>query len=182
MLAASRSAWRCGEVDGIETASDMPSIPLTCTEAQTAVNELLRCNMTVAVAESCTGGLVCAFLAGAAGGGEVLRGGVVAYDASIKFRFLNVARGPVVTAATARQMAEGAARFLDADVGLATTGVVGPDREEDQPVGTVFVAVAMPTGTRSVAYRFEGEPRDIRNRATEAALCELVCELATPPA
>jgi nicotinamide-nucleotide amidase len=69
-------------------------------------------------------------------------------------------------------MAEGVARLMDADVGMSTTGVVGPEPEEGQPVGTVFVAV-WPHEPAAVRHDLRGEPDRIRTAAAQAALCQL---------
>ena len=105
---------------------------------------LLAAGLTLAVAESLTGGLVASRLVNVPGSGDWFKGGVVAYDSEVKFSVLGVPRGPVVTADAARAMAEGVRRLTGADVGLATTGVAGPDTQEGQPVGTVFLGVALP--------------------------------------
>jgi PncC family amidohydrolase len=108
---------------------------------------------TVAVAESLTGGLVAGTLAGVPGISAVFRGGVVAYATELKTSLLGVdpgllsAGGPV-QAEVARAMAQGVAARLTATVGVATTGVAGPDPQDGQPAGTVFVAVHGPQGSR----------------------------------
>ena len=105
---------------------------------------LLAAGLTLAVAESLTGGLVASRLVNVPGSGDWFKGGVVAYDSEVKFSLLGVPRGPVVTASAARAMADGIRRLTGADVGLATTGVAGPDTQEDRPVGTVFLGLALP--------------------------------------
>lgn len=107
---------------------------------------LVRRGDTVAVAESLTGGLVCAALTAVPGSSAVVRGGVTSYATDVKASVLGVgerllrAGGPV-QAEVARQMAHGARRLLRATHGLATTGVAGPDPQDDVPVGRVFIAV-----------------------------------------
>jgi len=105
---------------------------------------LLAGGLTLAVAESLTGGLVASRLVNVPGSGDWFKGGVVAYDSEVKYSVLGVPRGPVVTAEAARAMAEGVRRLTGADVGLATTGVAGPDSQEGRPVGTVFLGLALP--------------------------------------
>ena len=99
---------------------------------------------TMSVAESFTGGLVASRLVNVAGSSAWFKGGVVAYDPEVKFSVLGVSRGPVVTAECARQMAEGVRRLTGSDVGLSTTGEAGPEPQEDVPVGTVFLGLALP--------------------------------------
>ncbi|MFP3987523.1 CinA family protein [Streptomyces sp. E11-3] len=108
---------------------------------------------TLAVAESLTGGLVAAELTGVAGASKCFRGSVTAYATELKERLLGVdgtllvERG-AVDAEVARQMAQGVRRVLGADWGIATTGVAGPEPQDGQPVGTVYVAVAGPGGAQ----------------------------------
>ncbi|MGH9089354.1 MAG: competence/damage-inducible protein A [Acidimicrobiales bacterium] len=105
---------------------------------------LLDRSLTLGVAESLTGGLIASRLVDVPGAGQWLRGGIVAYDSAVKHRVLGVPPGPVVSAATAAAMAEGARRVLGSDVGLGTTGVAGPDEQEGNAPGTVFVGLALP--------------------------------------
>ncbi|WP_245769394.1 CinA family protein [Streptomyces indicus] len=112
---------------------------------------LVSRNETVAVAESLTGGMVAAELTAVPGASKVLRGSVTAYATEIKHSVLGVdgtllAERGAVDPEVARQMALGVRRLLGADWGIATTGVAGPDPQDGQPVGTVFVAVAGPGG------------------------------------
>ncbi len=110
-----------------------------------AVAGLLRARgLTLAVAESLTGGLVASRLVDVPGASDWFRGGVVSYASDVKYRVLDVPAGPVVSAEAAAAMATGVRALLGADVGLAVTGVAGPDSQEGQPPGTVFMAVALP--------------------------------------
>jgi nicotinamide-nucleotide amidase len=105
---------------------------------------LLARGLTLAVAESLTGGLVASRLVNVPGASDWFRGGVVSYAADVKYSLLDVPEGPVVSASAATAMATGVAAKLGADVGLAVTGVAGPDSQEGHPPGTVFMAVALP--------------------------------------
>jgi nicotinamide-nucleotide amidase len=96
---------------------------------------------TLGIAESLTAGLVAARLAGVPGASDVLRGSLVTYASDVKFDLLGVTPGPVISEEAALEMAEGACRVLGADVGLALTGVAGPDKQDDVDVGTVCLAV-----------------------------------------
>jgi nicotinamide-nucleotide amidase len=100
--------------------------------------------LTLATAESVTGGLVGARLTDIAGASSVFRGSVVSYATEVKQELLGVAEGPVVSDAAARQMAHGVRDRLGADIGLALTGVAGPDEQDGQPVGTLFVGAVGP--------------------------------------
>lgn len=111
------------------------------------IADLARRGDTVAAAESLTGGLVCAALTAVPGASTVVRGSVTSYATDVKASVLGVdARllraGGAVQAEVARQMAHGVRRLLGATHGIATTGVAGPDPQDDVPVGRVFVAVA----------------------------------------
>lgn len=122
--------------------------------------------LTLAVAESVTGGLVTARLTDVPGASKVLRGGVVAYASEVKFDLLGVPEGPVVTPETAEAMAEGVRRALGADVGLGVTGVAGPDRQEGQRVGTVHLGLAIGDTVEAVTVGLPGDRRRIRDFAT----------------
>ena len=134
--------------------------------------------LTVGVAESLTGGLLAEWLTDQAGASATFRGGVVAYATPVKAAVLGVppellaARG-AVDPEVALAMARGARAVLGAGVGVATTGVAGPDPQDGQPVGTVFVAVSgpgSPAGERVEAHRFAGDRAAIRVAAAVAAL------------
>jgi PncC family amidohydrolase len=128
---------------------------------------------TVAIAESCTGGLVMAQIVATPGAGEWFKGGVVAYEREVKFELLGVNPGPVVTSAAAQQMASSVRQLLGSDLGIATTGEAGPDPEEDVPVGTLFVGVADRDSVRVHHIVLSGGPDEIRASAAEMALLHL---------
>jgi len=133
------------------------------TNMEAAVLALLReRGLTLAVAESVTGGLVAARLTSVPGASDVLRGGVVAYASDVKFRELGVPEGPVISPECACAMAVGVREKLRADVGIATTGVAGPAEQEGQPVGLVYVAVALPDLVEARDVRLPGDRRRIR--------------------
>jgi nicotinamide-nucleotide amidase len=140
---------------------------------QRIAQTLTRAQQTAAAAESLTGGNVSAGLSAIQGASDWFAGGVVAYAAEVKFDLLGVDRGPVVNASTARQMATGVARLLHADFAVATTGVGGPGPQEDRPEGTVFIAVAAPSGCTDREYAFDGDPGAIIEQATRQALRDL---------
>jgi nicotinamide-nucleotide amidase len=105
---------------------------------------LVEQGLTLAVAESLTGGLVAARLVNVVGASTWFRGGVVSYASDVKHSLLDVPPGPVVSEAAARAMATGVRSVLGADVGLAVTGVAGPDPQDGEVPGTVFMGVAGP--------------------------------------
>lgn len=107
--------------------------------AQRAVDLAWSRNAQIAVAESCTAGMVAAALGAADGASACFQGGLVAYSPTAKFSTLGVRPGLVISHEAARQMARGALERFGADVAVATTGVIGPAREERQPVGTFWL-------------------------------------------
>jgi nicotinamide-nucleotide amidase len=136
-----------------------------------AVASLLdRDGLSLGLAESVTGGLMGARITNVAGASAFFRGSIVSYDNEVKFDVLGVPRGPVVSAAAAEAMATGAQRVLGADVGLSVTGVAGPTEQDGQPVGTVFVGVAIGDAVESVSFRLPGDRRRVREFATISAL------------
>ena len=132
--------------------------------------------LTLATAESCTGGLVSARLTAIPGSSAVFRGGVVAYSDAVKERELGVPaslleKHGAVSAEAARSMAAGVREKLGADVGVAVTGVAGPGGGTDEkPVGLVFVHAAGPDGEEARRTELPGDREMVRGRATAAAL------------
>ncbi len=125
---------------------------------ESVVLDLCReAGLTLAVAESVTGGLIASRLSSLIGASDVFRGGIVAYDPAVKHEVLGVPEGPVVTEAAAAAMAVGARRTLGADVALATTGVAGPSELEDIPVGTVCLGVAIGDDVVTATVRLPGD-------------------------
>ncbi|MFJ4918259.1 CinA family protein [Streptomyces sp. NPDC088725] len=139
---------------------------------------------TLAVAESLTGGLLAAELTSVPGASRTFRGSVTAYATDLKRDVLGV-DGPLlaergaVDAEVARQMAVGVRKALGADWGAATTGVAGPQPQDGQSVGTVFVAVAGPDSPGKVsALRLNGGRADIRKESVRSVLVLLLGELS----
>lgn len=130
------------------------------------VKALIARGLTLAVAESVTGGYVAGRLCAVPGASAAFRGGIVAYSPEVKFDLLNVPNGPVVTEDAAVAMAEGVRARLGADIGLATTGVAGPDESEGLPVGTVCLAVAAADGALASTVRLPGDRERIRQFST----------------
>lgn len=133
-------------------------------------------DVTLATAESCTGGMVATRLTSVPGASEVFVGSVVAYANEIKQASLDVpaeliATHGAVSAEVAAAMAEGARARLGADVAVAVTGVAGPGGgSEDKPVGLVFAHAVGPDGEKAVRTELPGDREMIRGRATAAAL------------
>lgn len=144
------------------------------------ISVLAQYGVTVAVAESLTGGALCSRLIDIPGASKVVRGGIVAYDTEAKARLLGVdaellARVGAVDADVATQMARGVRVALTtsagpADIGIATTGVAGPDPQDGQPVGTTYVAVAVGEAVSVRGFTFEADRAGIRQAAVDTAL------------
>ena len=131
---------------------------------------------TLAVAESCTGGNIAHFITSNAGSSAYFKGGVVAYSNEIKNKLLDVpldliAGFGAVSQQVAEAMALGAKKILNADYAVATTGIAGPDGGSDEkPVGTVWIAVAGPSGIKSKEYIFRHNRERNIIRSTQTAL------------
>ncbi|MEN9793392.1 MAG: hypothetical protein RL330_1470, partial [Actinomycetota bacterium] len=133
--------------------------------------ELEKKGWTLGTAESVTGGLVAGRLTGVPGSSRVFTGSVVSYDSEVKFDLLGVDRGPVVSEAAAVQMAEGVRRVLRCDVGLALTGVAGPDEQDGRKSGTLCIGVSLPgRGTHSTTVVLPGLRDQMRQYSVISAL------------
>ncbi len=156
--------------------------------AAEAIDALRARGLTVGTGESLTAGLLSAAFAEVPGCSDVLQGGVVAYQTSVKRSRLGVpgtalARG-AVSESVALAMARGARRALGADVGVSTTGVAGPDPHDGAPVGAVWIAVATPQANRALELALTGDRASIRSQTVDACLdllLEVLSELPDPP-
>src|SRR5680860_252735 len=156
-------------------SSDAPdSAPENAAATAGAVHlALLGRGETVGCAESLTGGELAALLSGTPGASATFVGGVVSYATQVKRDLLAVSADRVVSADCAAQMALGVRTLLRVEWALSTTGVAGPDEQEGQAVGTVYVAMAGPHGVRSTRLSFEGDRAAIRSAACSSALALL---------
>ncbi len=142
--------------------------------------QLLERGLTLAVAESVTGGLIASRLVGVPGASHWFRGGVVSYASEVKFDLLKVPVGPVVSAEAAEAMAIGVRDLLNADVGLSVTGVAGPEEQDGQPAGTVFVGLARGDAVHHAALRLPGDRPRVRAYSAISALDVLRRALDAP--
>jgi nicotinamide-nucleotide amidase len=158
------------------------------TRASDVVGALASRGLTIAVAESLTGGLLVASLVDVPGASAVVRGGVVAYATPLKHALLGVDQalldenGPV-DPEVARQMAAGARTRLAVDgtpaaIGLSTTGVAGPDPQHGHPVGEVWLGLADAHGAEARRLELGGDRAAIRAGTVDAALAWLLDRLA----
>jgi nicotinamide-nucleotide amidase len=147
--------------------------------AEIVLDRLRGQGLTLAAAESCTGGLLGAMVTAVAGASDVFRGGVVSYADDVKRGALGVrdetlASHGAVSAQVAAEMAAGARQALGADVAVAVTGVAGPGGgTEEKPVGLVHVHVSAPEAECARELRLYGGRDEIRTRASVAALHEV---------
>lgn len=144
--------------------------------AEAVLQQLRRRGWRLAVAESCTGGLVAKRLTDLPGASSVFVGGILAYDNAIKVDEIGVSSKDLeldgaVSEAVARQMSAGVVRRFDVEVGVGVTGVAGPDGgSEEKPIGTVWISTTVKDETHASLYRFSGGRGDVRERAAQAAL------------
>lgn len=148
-------------------------------DADLAAVVLQRCRekgLRLAVAESCTGGMLGARLTAVPGSSDVLLGGVIAYDNLVKVtqlgvRAADIAEHGAVSELVASRMASGVRVKLGADIGIGITGVAGPGGgTEGKPVGTVWVAADLGGDVRTVMRRLPGDRHEVRQRAAQMAL------------
>ena len=153
---------------------------------ESLVGRLLKqYGMTIATAESCTGGRLAAALNSQSGSSVYYMGSVVAYDNTIKEQVLGVQQDTLmqygaVSEQTVREMAEGVRKLMHTDYAIATSGIAGPTGgTPDKPVGTVWIAWATPKGTEAQCFHFGAarEREQITQRAVTAALVELIKSL-----
>jgi nicotinamide-nucleotide amidase len=137
--------------------------------------------LTLAVAESLTGGLIASRLVDVPGASDCFRGGVVAYHPDVKGSVLGVPDGPVISIECAEAMAAGVRDALGADIGIGVTGVAGPDEQEGRAVGTVCMAVDVSGDVTSLEVRLPGRRRQIREFTCISVLNLLRTKLGDGP-
>ena len=147
------------------------------------VRTFLEKGLTLGTAESLTGGMIAASVAGVSGASAVLMGGVVSYDARVKHELLGVEQEiidsvGVVSEPCARQMAQGARAALKVDVAVSATSIAGPTGgTPETPVGTVFIGVAWAGGVKVDECHFTGDRQSVREQSAAHAL-EMALEVA----
>ena len=135
--------------------------------------------LTLALAESCTGGMIAARVTDIAGCSAWFKGGVVAYSNELKTALLDVpapmlAMYGAVSEQVGRAMAEGARKTSNSDLALAVTGIAGPDGGmPEKPVGTVYIALADQDGCEVVRCHFSGDRAAVRQQTVEKGLLML---------
>jgi PncC family amidohydrolase len=160
---------------GQDARDHVPALGAAFPEAAALGLALIDAGLTIAVAESCTGGLLGAALTAVAGSSAYVRGGVIAYADDVKAEHLGVGRHLLATHGAvspevAEAMASGVRTRYGASLGVGITGVAGPDASERKPAGLIFIAVADTRGVRGVRLD-ENQGREAnRAHAVRAAL------------
>ena len=143
---------------------------------ETAIGEMLKkAGKTLSAAESCTGGEIAHLITSVPGSSAYFLGSVTSYAISVKETVLGVPAKTiesfgVVSAEVAAAMAEGCRRITGSDYAVSTTGLAGPAGDERNPVGTVWIGVAGPTGTRTVSYCYKNDRKRNIERFSASAL------------
>lgn len=146
-------------------------------------DEIVKClaqkGYMIATAESCTGGMVASSLVSCSGVSEFFAEGIVTYSNEAKMKYLGVgqetlAKWGAVSEQTAKEMAEGIKIKANSEIGIATTGIAGPEGgTPSKPVGLVYIGIALPNQTIVKELRLQGNRQDIREKATKHLLYEL---------
>ncbi|TQL48373.1 nicotinamide-nucleotide amidase [Homoserinimonas aerilata] len=158
------------------------------TASDDLVHLLIERRLTIAVAESLTGGMLVSELVSTPGASAAVLGGVVAYNTELKHSMLGVDSAVinvhgVVHPDVAAQMAVHVRELLavgglPADIGVSTTGVAGPEPQDGQPVGTVFVGVSLAGDVRVVQLDLSGDRESIRRQVVDRAIDEVLARLS----
>ena len=136
--------------------------------------------LTLATAESCTGGLLADRITDMPGSSRYFLGSIVVYAAALKEKILGVSPATihehtVYSAEVAREMAAGVRRVTGADIGVGVTGIAGPDGgTPERPIGLVFIAVETPSAARVERFQFQGDRSSIKEQAAEQALALVI--------
>ncbi len=142
--------------------------------------------LTIAVAESATGGLISNLITNVSGSSNYFKGSVISYDNEIKARILAVREETLekygaVSRQTGEEMAEGVRKLMNVDIGLSDTGIAGPTgATPGKPVGLFYIGLSSKKGTRVQEYLFHGDRLENKRSAAEAALRMLREYLLTP--
>ncbi len=143
--------------------------------AENTVSLLKKHGLKISTAESCTGGMVAAYITSVAGVSDVFECGITSYSCRIKNEILGVSANTLeqfgaISEQTAREMAENVRKISSADIGVSVTGAAGPDGSEGHPAGYVFIAVS---GKKSTVVKLLNIKPESRNFVRESAVAEL---------
>lgn len=159
----------------MENRTEHPEEPL--------VALLRRHGLTIATAESCTGGLVAATLINVSGVSEVLKESYITYSDDTKEKILHVLKTTLdaytaVSEQTAREMVQGVTQIAECEVGISVTGIAGPEGgSADFPVGLVYIGLKVSDTVRVLRFQFSGDRMAVRTQAVTKALEELLALL-----
>ena len=148
-------------------------------------DELRRKGLTLAIAESCTGGLVAHRITNVSGSSDYYKGGVIAYVNDVKEKLLHVGKKTLeekgaISAECAEEMAKGVRELLDSDIGIATTGIAGPTGgTPEKPVGLVYIALATKDYVYHEKHLFHKDREGNKQEAADAALKMLKSDILT---
>lgn len=148
--------------------------------AERLIEEAASRNMTISLAESCTGGMIAGSVTDVPGASKVFLGSAVTYSNEAKIDILGVDPGIIndhgaVSSQCAEKMAEGARKIFKSEIALSVTGIAGPDGgSKEKPVGTVWFGISYNEATYTFKKQFSGERALIRNSAVETALKALL--------
>mgnify|MGYP006293322999 CR=1 FL=1 len=147
-------------------------------------SEIMRkSNLTVAIAESCTGGYLCDRITDISGSSRYFLGGIIAYSNSAKIDFLGVSRKTLqhegaVSGEVAQQMAEGVGQSFGSDIAISTTGIAGPTGgTEKKPVGLVFIGIHVKGRSIHVRKVWDGNRRQNKVQTVQEAISRTISEL-----
>ena len=146
---------------------------------QQLVKLLTQKGLVITTAESCTGGLLAASIINAAGASAVIKEGYITYSNEAKQKILGVKEQTikeytVVSAEVAKEMAKGGVKAAGCDICISVTGVAGPDIEEGNPVGLVYVGYSYGDSVWAKELHLQGTRQEIRTQAVKCALEELL--------
>ena len=138
--------------------------------AEKLVKLLKKKNLTVTTAESCTGGMIASAIVSVAGASACFKEGYITYSNEAKKKLLGVREDTVVSAQVAQEMAAGAAAAAQSSLAVSVTGVAGPDPDEGNPVGLVYIGIAFEGSVYAARFQFTGSREEIRRQAACEAL------------
>lgn len=147
--------------------------------AENTVSLLKKHGLKISTAESCTGGMVAAYITSVAGVSDVFECGITSYSCRIKNEILGVNANTLeqfgaISEQTAREMAENVRKISSADIGVSVTGAAGPDGSEGHPAGYVFIAVSGKKGTVVKLLNIKPESRNFVRESAVAELFSLI--------
>ena len=152
-------------------------------ELEKIANHLIACKQYIAVAESCTGGLLASTLISKSGASDWFKGGIVCYSNEIKQRVLKVQYGILdqfgaVSCEVSKALVLGVVNLMRVDAGIAITGIAGPEGgSQEKPVGLVYISTYLKGEMITKEYRFLGTRTEIRQKAVDESVIQLYTQI-----